>query len=100
MLPQYLAYLIPGEPYYRSPEKEKSTEMKKVALLTISATHASVENYRPASRMPPSISRMGLRKEVFPHSRSAFRYPIRVYIYTSQDSTYVIEVLRKTLKRK
>ena len=51
--------------------------------------------------MPPSISRMGLRKEVFPLSRSAFRYPIRAYIYTSQDSTYIIlKSSAKTWKEK
>ena len=60
MLPQYLAYLIPGEPYYRSPEKEKSTEMKKVALLTISPTHASAENYRPASSYAPQYLAYGV----------------------------------------
>ena len=60
MHPVAFPYLIPAEPYYRSPEKEKSTEMKKVALLTISLTHASVENYRPASSYAPQYLAYGV----------------------------------------
>ena len=60
MPPQYLVNLIPREPFYRSPEKEKSTEMKKVALLTISPTHASVESLRPASSYAPQYLGYGV----------------------------------------
>ena len=51
--------------------------MKKVALLTIYPTQASVENYRPASSYAPQYLAMGLRKGMYPHSRIVFRCPIR-----------------------
>ena len=60
MHPVAFPYLVPREPYNCSPEKEKSTEMKKVALLTISPTHASVENYRPASSYAPQYLAYGV----------------------------------------
>ena len=43
--PVVLPHLISAEPYYCSHEKEKLTEMSKVALLTTSPTHASVKKW-------------------------------------------------------
>ena len=38
----------------------KSTETKKVALLSISPTHANAENYRPASSYAPQYLAYGV----------------------------------------